>query len=173
MEKNHLNKLLDKIVDPEKAENLLKEWRKNGEKVVFTNGCFDILHRGHVVYLAKSADLGQRLIIGLNSDASVRAQQKGPERPINDEQSRALLLAALDFTDVIIVYDDATPLHLIKTLLPDILVKGADYDENETDSTKKTYIVGSDIVRNNGGQVKTIALEQGFSTTSIVNKIKD
>lgn len=172
MEKNHLNKLLDKIVDPEKAGNFMKDWKKNGEKIVFTNGCFDILHRGHIVYLAKSADLGQRLVIGLNSDTSVRAQQKGPERPINDEQSRALLLAALDFTDAIIIYDDTTPLHLIGTLLPDILVKGADYDETETDNTKKTYIVGSDIVRNNGGQVKTIALEQGFSTTSIINKIK-
>lgn len=172
MEKNHLNKLLNKIIDPEKAENLIKEWKKNGEKVVFTNGCFDILHRGHVIYLAKSADLGQRLIIGLNSDASVREQQKGPERPINDEQSRALLLASLDFTDAIIIYNDPTPKNLITTLLPDILVKGADYDANETDTTKKTYIVGSDIIKNNGGQVKTIDLEQGFSTTSIVNKLK-
>ncbi len=172
MEKHHLDQLLNKIVDLNKAKSLTKEWQKNGETVVFTNGCFDILHRGHVVYLAKSADLGQRLIIGLNSDLSVRAQQKGPERPINDEQSRAILLAALAFTDCIVIYDDATPIQIIDEIAPNVLVKGADYDADETDSTKKTYIVGSDSVKSNGGKVETIHLEEGFSTTNIVKKLK-
>ncbi len=172
MEKKHLDQLLNKIVDLDKAKSLTKKWQKNGEKVVFTNGCFDILHRGHVVYLAKSADLGQRLIIGLNSDLSVRAQQKGPERPINDEQSRAILLAALEYTDCIVIYDDSTPIQIITEIAPDILVKGADYDANETDSSIKTYIVGSDVVKAKGGKVETINLEEGFSTTNIVSKLK-
>lgn len=172
MEKNYLQQINSKIVTLEAAKTLIKKWQENGEKVVFTNGCFDILHQGHVTYLAKSANLGQRLVIGLNSDSSVRAQNKGSERPINAENSRAILLAALTFTDLILIYDDATPAKVIQTLLPDVLVKGADYDENETDSFKKTYIVGSDIVRANGGEVKTIALEVGFSTTNIVRKMK-
>lgn len=172
MEKQHLDQLFNKVVSVEEAKTLTQEWQNNGDTVVFTNGCFDILHRGHVIYLAKSADLGRRLIIGLNSDLSVRAQQKGPERPINDEQSRAILLAALAFTDCIVIYDDPTPIQIITEIAPNVLVKGEDYDANETDSTKKTYIVGSDIVKANGGKVETIHLEAGFSTTNIVKKLK-
>lgn len=167
-----LAKLSNKILDIQTATRLIAEWKKNGEKIVFTNGCFDILHRGHVVYLAKSAALGQRLIIGLNDDLSVKAQNKGPERPINDEQSRAILLAALEFVDGVILYNEPTPIHLISTLLPDVLVKGADYDANETDATKKSYIIGSDIVNQYGGKVATVSLEEGFSTTNIVNRLK-
>lgn len=172
MEKKHLNKIITKIVDLTTAKQRIQEWQQNGEKVVFTNGCFDILHQGHVIYLAKSADLGQRLVIGLNSDESVRAQNKGPERPINPEKARGILLAALAFTDCIVVYGDATPIHVISELMPDILVKGADYDANETDASQKTYIVGSDVVKNNGGSVHTIELEEGFSTTGIVNQLR-
>lgn len=172
MSTTHLQQLLSKIVSKEEAIEKIEAWKANGEQIVFTNGCFDILHQGHVVYLSKSADLGNRLIIGLNSDSSVRAQQKGPERPINPENARAILLAALHYTDAIIIYDDSTPYSLIEALNPNVLVKGADYDKNETDSTKKTYIVGSDIVKANGGKVETIALEDGFSTTSIVKKLQ-
>lgn len=169
---NPIERLKAKIVDLSTAQKQVKQYQSNNEKVVFTNGCFDILHRGHVIYLAKSAALGQRLIIGLNDDSSVKAQNKGIERPINDEQSRALLLAALEFVDAVILYNEPTPIQLITTLQPDILVKGADYDENETDASKKTYIVGSDIVKGRGGQVLTISLEEGFSTTNIVKKLK-
>jgi rfaE bifunctional protein nucleotidyltransferase chain/domain len=167
-----LKKLKSKIIDLEQAQKEVSAWKSIGDKVVFTNGCFDILHRGHVVYLAKSAALGQRLIIGLNDDLSVKEQNKGAERPINDEKSRAIVLAALEFVDAVILYNDKTPIHLIAALKPDILVKGADYDEAETDSSKKTYIVGSDVVKASGGEVKTISLEEGFSTTAIVNKLK-
>jgi len=168
----HLEKLKNKLVDLKTAQEKVQQWKNEGKKIVFTNGCFDILHRGHVFYLAKSAELGDKMILGLNSDASVRRQNKGPKRPINDEQSRAFLLAALDFTDLIIIYDDETPLQLIKTLLPDVLVKGADYNADETDENKKTFIVGSKVVRKNGGSVKTVELEQGFSTTNIVKKLR-
>lgn len=160
------------MVSLELAREKVLQWKKADEKIVFTNGCFDILHQGHVVYLTKSADLGNRLIVGLNSDASVREQQKGDDRPINDENSRAIILSALEVVDLVIVYNESTPYDLISILQPDVLVKGADYNENQTDKTQKDYIVGSDIVKANGGTVKTIALEKGFSTTRLINKIK-
>jgi D-glycero-beta-D-manno-heptose 1-phosphate adenylyltransferase len=141
-------------------------------KVVFTNGCFDILHRGHIEYLAKASDLGGELYIGLNSDASVRRQGKGNSRPLQDEQTRAMILASLHFVSGVIIFDEDTPEELIRFLKPDVLVKGGDYDANETDRNSKKYIVGSDTVKSNGGEVRTIALLEGFSTTSIEEKIK-
>ena len=142
-------------------------------KVVFTNGCFDILHQGHVEYLAASADLGDSLVIGVNSDESVRALNKGPERPINSEQSRAIVLAALGFVKAVVVFNDNNPFDLIQAIKPDVLVKGGDYDPTVSDSSDKRYIIGSDIVRSKGGEVATIQLSEGFSTTSIVNRIKN
>ena len=161
-----------KIVSIEQAARLVATWKMKNEQVVFTNGCFDILHKGHVTYLAKAADLGNRLIVALNTDASVKAQNKSPERPINDESARLHVLASLGFVDLVVLFDENTPEDIIKKIKPTILVKGADYDEYETDSTSKKYIVGSDFVKSMGGIVKTIDLEAGYSTTNIISKIK-
>lgn len=161
-----------KIVDPQQALLLINSWKMKNDRIVFTNGCFDILHKGHVVYLAKAAQLGNRLVVAVNSDESVKALQKGPERPINSENARATVLAALGFVDLVVIFNADTPLELIRLFQPDVLAKGADYDPEETDPSGKKYIVGSDLVRQNGGQVKTVDLEDGFSTTSIVNKLK-
>lgn len=164
--------LKSRIVTLEEAQRKIGIWRMKDETIVFTNGCFDILHKGHVTYLAKAADLGNRLVVGINSDASVRKQGKGEERPINPEEARQTLLASLTFVDLVILFEGDTPEALIHALLPDILVKGADYDPNETDKNAKKYIVGSDIVRTHGGQVAVIDLEAGFSTTGIVQKLR-
>jgi rfaE bifunctional protein nucleotidyltransferase chain/domain len=141
-------------------------------KIVFTNGCFDILHQGHIDYLAKASDLGDELIIGLNSDPSVKRLGKSNTRPLQDERSRAIILASLSFVSAVIIFDEDTPFELINTLKPHVLVKGADYDAEVSDSKSKKYIVGSDSVKLNGGVVKTIEFLEGYSTTAIENKIK-
>ena len=161
-----------KIYDREPLSKLLATWRFKDQKIVFTNGCFDILHRGHIDYLAKAADAGGKLVVGVNTDASVKQQNKGASRPLQDEQTRALMLASLHFVDAVILFDDKTPEELISFIQPDVLVKGADYDANETDPAGKKYIVGSDKVRARGGEVRTIEFLEGFSTTAIENKIK-
>lgn len=161
-----------KIVTIEQAARLVATWKMKNEQIVFTNGCFDILHKGHVTYLAKAADLGNKLVVALNTDASVKAQNKSPERPINDEIARLQVLASLGFVDLVVLFDEKTPESIIKKIKPTILVKGADYDENETDPSNKKYIVGSDFVKSIGGTVKTIDLEAGYSTTNIISKIK-
>ena len=145
-------------------KSTISAWQNSGEKVVFTNGVFDVLHIGHVTYLAKAAELGDKLIIGLNSDASVK-RIKGESRPINNEANRAALLAALFFVDAIVIFGEDTPLNLISTLLPDILVKGSDYTVEN--------IVGSKEVLSNGGEVKTIDFVDGHSSTSIIEKLKN
>lgn len=169
---SRLEYLNAKIADPEQALMKIGSWKMKGSKVVFTNGCFDILHQGHVVYLAKAAEMGDKLVVAVNSDDSVRRQQKGPERPINSETSRSIVLAALAFVDLVVVFYADTPLELIEMLQPDVLVKGADYDPQETDPGSKKYIVGSDFVRKHNGSVQVVDLEEGFSTTSIVKKLK-
>ncbi len=169
---SRLEYLNAKIADPQEAQMKINNWKFKGNKVVFTNGCFDILHKGHVVYLAKAAQMGNKMVVAINSDDSVRRQQKGPERPINSEDSRSIVLAALGFVDLVVVFDANTPQELIEMFNPDVLVKGADYDPNETDSKSKKYIVGSDFVRKNNGSVQVVDLEDGFSTTSIVEKLK-
>ena len=136
----------------------LSHWQ--GLKVVFTNGCFDILHRGHVEYLSKASDMGDVLVVGLNTDASVK-RLKGEGRPINDEQARALVLASLSFVDAVVLFDEDTPYELIKAIRPDVLVKGADYKPEE--------IVGCDIVTSYGGKVETVPLVEGYSTTQLLN----
>ncbi len=160
-----------KIVDLETAKRRVLAWQSRGEKVVFTNGCFDLLHKGHVTYLAKAAEMGQHLVVALNTDESVRRQGKGPERPINAEDARALVLAALGFVDLVVFFDNDTPIQEIQALLPDVLVKGADYNPDQTDASQKDYMVGSDVVRAHGGEVKVVELEAGFSTTSLVKKL--
>lgn len=169
---SRLKFIQNKIQPLENALRIIDSWRLKNDKIVFTNGCFDILHQGHVVYLAKAAEFGHRLIVGINDDASVKAQGKGEERPINNESSRQLLIAALEFVDLVILFNESTPYNLINSLKPDILIKGADYDPNETDSNSPKYIVGSDIVKKNNGLVEVINLEEGFSTTNIISKIK-
>lgn len=153
------NKIIRK---KEELECTLSQWRFKSEKIVFTNGCFDILHRGHVEYLAKAAALGSKLVIGLNTDASVK-RLKGESRPINDQEARAIILSSLIFTDRIIFFEEDTPLELIRYIQPDILVKGSDY--------KPEDIVGYDIVKAKGGDVVTIDLTEGFSTTAILERV--
>lgn len=155
--------LTGKITDLPTLKSTLRGWQNAGEKVVFTNGVFDLLHIGHITYLAKAAELGDKLIIGLNADSSVK-RIKGESRPVNDQNSRAALLAALFFVDAIVVFEEDTPLNLISTLLPDILVKGADYAVEN--------IVGAKEVMANGGEVKTINFVEGYSSTSIIERIR-
>ncbi len=139
------------------------QWSKpEGRKVVFTNGCFDILHRGHATYLAQARELGDLLVVGLNTDASVQ-RLKGPSRPINNQYDRAFLLASLACVDFVILFDEDTPEQLIHTVRPDVLVKGGDYTIDT--------IVGADFVLQNGGTVTTIPFVDGYSTTSTLNKI--
>ena len=147
-------------------------WRLKNDKIVFTNGCFDILHAGHVTYLAQAAALGNKLVVAVNTDSSVKRLGKGDDRPVNSEDARAFVLSALGFVDMVILFDTDTPLEIIEALKPDVLVKGADYDPNETDPTSKKYIVGSDIVNHYGGKVEAISLVDGFSTTGIINRLK-
>jgi D-glycero-beta-D-manno-heptose 1-phosphate adenylyltransferase len=150
------------VSQPALALNLT-EWRTAGERVVFTNGCFDLLHLGHVDYLEKASQLGDRLVIGINSDASVQ-RLKGSSRPLQPEGARARLLAALSFVDAVVLFEEDTPLELITLVAPQVLVKGDDYTVEN--------IVGADVVIQAGGVVRTIPLVEGCSTTALVNKIK-
>lgn len=170
--KTRLDYIHDKIVSLEDASRIVEGWKIRGQKIVFSNGCFDILHRGHVTYLAQAASKGQKLVIGLNTDNSIRQQGKGDDRPINDNDARALVLASLGMVDLVVFFEENTPIQLIKELKPNVLVKGADYDANERDSNSKKYIVGSDFVFQQGGEVIALPLVDGFSTTSILTKIK-
>ena len=160
---SHLNKLNTKICSLEELGNKVTAWKQAGEEVVFTNGCFDIIHRGHIEVLAQTADLGNRLIIGLNSDSSIE-KLKGKNRPIIDEQSRAILLASFSFVDAVVLFSEETPINLIRTLKPDVLAKGGDYEIST--------IVGHKVVQENGGQVILIPFVDGYSSTSIIEKIK-
>jgi D-beta-D-heptose 7-phosphate kinase/D-beta-D-heptose 1-phosphate adenosyltransferase len=169
---SRLHAIESKIVTLEEAQRRMAMWHMKGAKVVFTNGCFDILHMGHVTYLAKTAGLGDQLVVGINSDDSVRRLEKGSNRPINAETARAFVLASLGVVDMVVLFSEDTPEVLIHALEPDVLVKGADYDPNETDATAKTYIVGSDFVRKHGGEVHVVDIVDGFSTTGIVTKMK-
>lgn len=162
----------NKLATTTEAVQRIAKWKLKNDKVVFTNGCFDILHKGHVTYLSKAADLGNKLVVAINTDASVKRLGKGDDRPVNPEEARAFVLSALGFIDMVVLFDNDTPLELIQELKPDVLVKGADYDPNETDSTSKKYIVGSDVVRSYGGSVEAISLVDGFSTTGIIQKLK-
>jgi rfaE bifunctional protein nucleotidyltransferase chain/domain len=162
----------NKLATTTEAVQRIAKWKLKNDKVVFTNGCFDILHKGHVTYLSKAADLGNKLVVAINTDASVKRLGKGDDRPVNPEEARAFVLSALGFIDMVVLFDNDTPLELIQELKPDVLVKGADYDPNETDSSSKKYIVGSDVVRSYGGSVEAISLVDGFSTTGIIQKLK-
>lgn len=157
-----IERIESKIICQKDLNNLILKWREENQKIVFTNGCFDLLHLGHVDYLAKAKDLGDRLIIGVNTDSSVK-RLKGKNRPLQDENSRLHILAALHSVDAVVLFDEDTPYELIKKIQPDILVKGADY--------KIENIVGYDIVTSRGGSVKTIEFIEGYSTTKIEQRI--
>jgi D-glycero-beta-D-manno-heptose 1-phosphate adenylyltransferase len=156
--------LLKKIIPDAELQYWLAYWRFHGKKIVFTNGCFDILHLGHIDYLSKAADYGDILIIGLNTDHSVRGL-KGAGRPLNNEQARAQILASLFFVSAVIFFDEPTPYELIKKVQPDILVKGSDYRAED--------IVGYDIVKAKGGEVVTIDFLEGYSTTGIIKRLNE
>lgn len=147
-------------------------WRSEGRKVVFTNGVFDLLHRGHVTYLAAAAALGDVLVVGINDDASVRRLGKGADRPIVPQGDRAFVVAGLRAVGGVVLFGEDTPLDLIRAIGPDVLVKGGDYDAECTDSQDPRYIVGSTEVRAAGGQVATIDLVPGRSTTAIAERLK-
>ncbi len=152
----------NKILNPAALAKILASLQRRGKKVVFTNGCFDILHLGHVKYLEKARRLGDILVVGLNSDSSVRAL-KGKSRPINNERARAMVLASLCFVDYATIFSDDTPERLIQKLKPDVLVKGADW--------KSSDIVGADFVRRRGGRVARISFVKGYSTTSLIKRM--
>jgi len=153
----------NKIKAAEPARRQIQQWRQGGEQVVFTNGCFDLLHYGHIHYLGTARELGDRLVVGLNSASSV-ARLKGDHRPINDEQTRRHMLGALFFVDLVVGFEEDTPYQLIKTLQPDILVKGGDW--------KVEDIVGADLVMKNGGEVCSLPYIEGYSTSAIEQKIR-
>jgi len=155
--------LIDKILSSEKASRTTEEWKKANMKIVFTNGCFDILHLGHVSYLEAAKTMGDKLVVGVNSDKSIR-RLKGKDRPITDQTARSGIIAALEAVDVVVIFEEDDPLALVKAILPDVLVKGDDYlTEN---------IIGADIVIENGGEVRTIGFVEGYSTSKLIRKIK-
>jgi len=156
--------LNSKILDKERLLVKLTDWKKENKKIVFTNGCFDLIHLGHIEVIARSADLGDILIIGVNTDNSIK-RLKGPNRPIVEEISRAKQLAALEFVDAVVFFDQDTPIDLIKVINPNVITKGGDYNTDQ--------VIGNDIVTQNDGEVVIIPLTQGYSTTSILEKIKD
>ena len=157
------NQLKEKVVSQDQALKELKAWREKNKKIVFTNGCFDIIHPGHIDYLSQARDLGDILVLGLNTDQSVRRLNKGSNRPINDERTRAYVLAGLASVDLIVFFDEETPYNLIKLLQPNVLVKGNDYEVEK--------IIGFDILKENGGEVITIPFLDGYSTSSLIKKI--
>jgi rfaE bifunctional protein nucleotidyltransferase chain/domain len=160
---DYLQVIQNKIIDKDALSKLVANYQLKNQKIVFTNGCFDLLHQGHVTYLAQAASLGNRLIVGINSDNSVQ-KLKGIHRPIQDEKSRTLIMASMHVISAVIVFDEDTPLELIKIIKPDFLVKGGDWEPAK--------IVGSDIVQSYGGQVISIPFIDGYSTTAIETKIK-
>lgn len=163
MNQSKLQTIEQKIVNLKQLTFTTEGWRVKGHEVVFTNGCFDILHRGHIEVLMQAAEYGQKLVIGLNTDASVK-RLKGTNRPINSEMDRALLLASLAYVDAVCLFDEDTPFNLINQIKPDVLVKGGDYSEST--------IVGADVVKQNGGQIIIIPTLGSYSTTRILEQNK-
>ena len=154
----------EKIVpDYEKAGNFVRSWQQQGLNVVFTNGCFDLIHKGHILYLEEASQQGDKLIVAINADKSVR-KLKGKHRPIKDEDNRTLIMAAFSFVDLVVIFHEETPLELIEMVTPDVLVKGGDW--------KPDQIVGSEHVMNHGGKVLSLQFVDGYSTTALENKIK-
>ncbi len=160
---NHLEIIRSKIVDQRKLDSILAGWRMKSDKIIFTNGCFDLLHGGHIHLLSSAKDFGTRLIVGLNSDASVK-RLKGDQRPIQNENDRAIIMSSQHLVDAVILFEEDTPLNLIQFIKPDILVKGGDWEISK--------IVGADFVKSHGGEVKTIPYLEGNSTSLLEEKLK-
>lgn len=160
----HLDAIKNRMPDMAELKRMIARWRLLDKKIVFTNGCFDILHYGHIDYLSKAADFGDVLIVGVNSDESVKKLNKGASRPIQNEQSRLFTVASLHFVSVAILFNEDTPLNLITEIQPDVIVKGGDYKDSE--------IAGADVVKARGGEVKIVDFVQGYSTTDIEKRIK-
>lgn len=161
--KNIISKKIFSSKDDIELSRLLAFWRFKNKKIIFTNGCFDVLHRGHIEYLIQAASLGDVLIIGLNTDESVK-KLKGPNRPINNEDSRAITLASLQFVNAVVLFNEETPLKLIEFVKPHVLTKGGDYKPNE--------IVGYDFVLSYNGSVEIIPFIEGFSSSKIIEKLQ-
>lgn len=159
-----LENIQNKIISKENLSEVIQLLNSQNKKIVFSNGCFDLVHLGHVEYLAKAADLADVFILGLNTDASVK-RLKGDSRPLQDEHARAILMSGFSFIDYVVLFDEDTPLELIECVQPDVLVKGNDY--------KAEDVVGFDVVTKKGGTVQTIELTEGYSTSIIVDKIKN
>ncbi|PLX11088.1 MAG: D-glycero-beta-D-manno-heptose 1-phosphate adenylyltransferase [Marinilabiliales bacterium] len=162
---NKLETIKSKILDDKKLKQSLNIWRFHQKRIVFTNGVFDILHLGHIDYLSKAKDQGDILIVGVNTDSSAKRLGKGSNRPITDEISRSTIISSLSIVDAVVLFEEDTPYNLIKTVQPDVLVKGADY--------KAEDIVGYDIVMAKGGRIETIEFLDGYSTTLIEKKIRE
>ena len=158
----NLDRIQKRILNLDELKKALGIWRFQQKKIIFTNGCFELVHLGHIDYLSQAADLGDVLIVGLNTDASVR-RLKGPTRPVVDENARAVLMASLRFVDAVVFFDEPTPYDLIQLVQPDVLVKGKDYKAEE--------VVGYDVVMIKGGKVETIELVEGYSTSTLIQKI--
>jgi rfaE bifunctional protein nucleotidyltransferase chain/domain len=163
MKKSKKELVQDKIISRETLGHLCAGWKVKGQKIIFTNGCFDILHQGHIQLLLDAAELGHKLVLGLNTDASVK-RLKGEGRPVTDEQSRALLMASQLYVDAVTLFDEDTPMELIGAIRPDVIVKGGDY-------TPET-VVGNDFVKSYGGEVVIIPTVEGYSTTAIIDRMK-
>jgi rfaE bifunctional protein nucleotidyltransferase chain/domain len=166
------DQVLSKIFTLPELLALTESWRAKKESIVFTNGVFDIIHRGHIDYLQKASHLASRMVLAVNSDASVKRLNKGDDRPIIKEDDRAYLLAAFSFIDAVIIFNDDTPLQLIESLIPSVLVKGGDYSPDAIKGDVK-YIVGSDLVKKQGGKVEVIPFLPGYSTSTILSKIRN
>lgn len=158
------DKILLKLMLRDELQKQSNRWKLQGRKIVFTNGCFDILHKGHLELLTQAAALGDILVVGVNADLSV-SKLKGDERPVNDESFRSLMLASLAIVDAVCIFPEDTPLELIQTIMPDIIVKGGDYDPSS--------VVGAEDVVKNGGEVKIIPLVTGYSTSALIRKIRE
>lgn len=161
---NTTDLMQQKCIPAHLIASTIEAWRRDGDIIVFTNGCFDLIHRGHIDYLSKARTLGSRLVVGLNTDASV-SRIKGSGRPLQDEISRSIILAAMFFVDAVVLFDDDTPYELIHLVRPDVLVKGSDYQAHE--------IVGYDIVMALGGRVETLDYLAGYSTSAIEQRIRN
>jgi len=158
-------------MDLDSLQKRVAKWRSEKLTICFTNGCFDILHLGHVTYLEKASEQADIMIVGVNSDRSVRALNKAPDRPINPASARAKVVASLASVGAVVVFDEDTPKELISKIIPDVLVKGGDYDPEETDAAHPKYIVGRKTVLKNGGRIHTVDLVDGFSTTNTIKKL--
>ena len=162
---------LKKEMDLDSLQKQVAKWRSEKLTICFTNGCFDILHLGHVTYLEKASEQADIMIVGVNSDRSVRALNKAPDRPINPASARAKVVASLASVGAVVVFDEDTPKELISKIIPNVLVKGGDYDPEETDAAHPKYIVGRKTVLKNGGRIHTVDLVDGFSTTNTIKKL--